>query len=118
MRTSVTYVSALTTAIENPSALSAEEVEKLVQLKESIAKRNATKSDKPTKAQRENAEIAEQVAEAMVPGTTYSLAEISALVPALNGATSQKVGPLMDKLAKAGRATKSIVKGKAYYTLA
>ena len=118
MRTSVTYVSVLNKAIENCPNLTSEEVEKLTSLRDSIAKRNATKSDKPTKTQRENAEIAEAVAEAMQTGVTYSIADISALVPALNGASSQKVGPLMTKLAEAGKVTKSIIKGKAYFTLA
>jgi len=118
MRSTLTYVSALTTAIENPTALTSAEIEKLIALRESITKRNSVKSDKPTKAQRENAELAEQVANAMVEGVTYSIPDICALIPALNEATSQKVGPLMGKLVDAGKVVKSVVKGHNFYTLA
>lgn len=118
MRTNTTYVSVLNKVIENPINLSAEEVEKLIALRDSVAKRNATKSDKPTKTQRENAELAEAVAEAMEHGKSYSIKDICALNPALNGATSQKVGPLMDKLVKSNAVVKSVIKGKNYYTLA
>jgi len=118
MRTNITYVSVLSKVIENPINLTSEEVEKLTALRDSIAKRNSVKSDKPTKAQRENAELAEQVANAMVEGVTYSIPDICALIPALNEATSQKVGPLMGKLVDAGKVVKSVVKGHNFYTLA
>ena len=45
MRTNTTYVSVLNKVIENPINLTSEEVEKLTALRDSIAKRNATKSD-------------------------------------------------------------------------
>jgi hypothetical protein len=115
--TKLTYVAVLDKAIKG-EALTAEEAEKLVALRDKIAKQNATKSDKPTKAQRENAELAEAVASAMVEGVTYSIPDLCALLPELNGATSQKVGPLMGKLVDAGRVVKSVVKGHNYYTLA
>lgn len=115
--TKLTYVAVLDKAIAG-EPLTAEEIEKLEALKASIAKRNATKSDKPSKAQRENAELAEAVASAMVEGVTYSIPDICALIPALNDATSQKVGPLMSKLVDAGRVVKSVVKGHNFYTLA
>lgn len=118
MRTNTTYVSVLNKVIENPINLTSEEVEKLTALRDSIVKRNATKSDKPTKSQRENAELAEQVGNAMVEGVTYSIPDLCALLPALNGASSQKVGPLMQKLVDAGRVVKSVVKGHNFYTLA
>jgi hypothetical protein len=118
MRSITTYVSVLNKVIENPINLTSEEVEKLTALRDSIAKRNATKSDKPTKAQRENAELAEKVASTMVEGVTYSIPDLCALLPELAGASSQKVGPLMQKLVDAGKAVKSVVKGHNYYTLA
>lgn len=118
MKTKITYVSSLTTAIENPSALSAEEREKLVALRESLIKRNATKSNAPTKVQKQNAEIGEAVLASMEMGVTYSNADICALVPALAEASSQKVSPIMRKLVESGAVVKSVVKGKNFYTLA
>lgn len=115
--TKLTYVAVLDKAIKGET-LTAEEVKKLSDLRDSIAKRNATKSDKPTKSQRENAELAEAVAEAMVEGVTYSIPDLCALVPVLAGASSQKVAPLMGKLVESGRVVKSVVKGHNFYTLA
>jgi hypothetical protein len=54
----------------------------------------------------------------MVEGVTYSIPDLCALLPELAGASSQKVGPLMEKLVKAGKVVKSVVKGHNYYTLA
>lgn len=118
MRNQTTYVSSLTTAITNPSALTAEEIAKLTALRETLIKRNSVKSDKPTKAQRENAELSEKVASAMQAGVTYSIPDLCAIVDELAGASSQKVAPLMSKLVEAGRVVKSVVKGHNFYTLA
>lgn len=113
----LTYVDVLNKVL-NSEALNAEDCEKLIALRDSIAKRNATKSNAPTKLQRQNAEIGEAIAEAMVEGVTYSIPDICALVPALAEATSQKVAPLMSKLVEDGRVVKSVVKGHNFYTLA
>ena len=87
-------------------------------LRGSLAKRSASKSGKPTKTQIANAEIGEAVASAMVAGQVYTIADVSALVPALEGATPQKVGPIMRRLRDAGRLTEDKVKGKVVYALA
>ncbi len=113
----LTYVAVLNKVL-NSENLTTEELDKVRALRDSVAKRNATKSNAPTKAQKANAELGEAVAEAMVEGVTYSIPDICALVPALNGASSQKVGPLMAKLVESGRVVKSVVKGHNFYTLA
>jgi hypothetical protein len=89
--------------------------------KELLARKNASTSNgprKPTKTQIANAEIGEAVASAMVAGQVYTIADVSALVPALEGATPQKVGPIMRRLRDAGRLTEDKVKGKVVYALA
>ena len=113
----LTYVAVLNKVL-NSENLTAEELDKIRALRDSVAKRNATKSNAPTKAQKANAELCEAVANAMVEGVTYSIPDICALIPALNEATSQKVGPLMGKLVDAGKVVKSVVKGHNFYTLA
>lgn len=113
----MTYVDVLNKVIEKQE-LTNEEIEKVIALRDSVAKRNATKSNAPTKAQRENALIAEKVLSAMVDGTAYSIKDICGLVDELHEATSQKVAPLMASLVEDGKVTKSVVKGKNYYTLA
>lgn len=116
MTEKMTYVMAIENAINGK--LTAETVEKLNALLVSIQKRNASKSGKPTKKQVENAEIGEAIVEAMEFGVGYTCAEIAKLVPALEGAPSQKIAPLMAKLVKAERVACEKVKGKNIYTLA
>lgn len=118
MRTNITYVSVLSKVIENSTNLSAEELDKLIALRASIEKRNSVKSDKPTKAQVANANIGNEIAEAMVEGVTYSIPDLCALVPSIKDASSQKVSPIMAKLVEAGKVVKSVVKGHNFYTLA
>lgn len=116
MTEKMTYVQAVENAINGN--LSAETIEKLTALKASLEKRNASKSGKPTKAQVANAEIGESVLSAMEVGVDYTTAEIGKLVPALEGASSQKIAPIMAKLVKSERVTCEKVKGKNVYRLA
>ena len=116
MSKKMSYAVAITEAIEG--RLSAEGVERLEALRESLAKRNSNKSGKPTKAQIANAELGEAVVSAMEQGKVYTIADVKAIVPALAEATPQKVGPICRKLASAGRLTEGKVKGKVVYSLA
>jgi len=59
--TKITYIDALNAALT--CDLSDEIKEKLTALKEQLTKRNASKSDKPTKTQRENVEVKERIRE-------------------------------------------------------
>lgn len=113
----LTYVAVLNKVIEG-EALNADELEKVVALRDSIAKRNATKSDAPTKAQKENAILREQVVNAMEHGVSYSVKDICNLVEGLRDASSQKVAPLMAVLVDEGKVVKTVVKGKNFYALA
>ena len=111
----MSYVSAID-AVLSGAAVEGEIAERLTALRESLAKRAAHKAG-PTKAQIANAEIGEAVAAAMTPGVVYTIAEATALVPALEGATPQKVGPILRNLRDAGRLSEAKVKGKAVYSL-
>ena len=93
--------------------LTAEHVERLKALKASLEKRASRKVEGPTKAQKERMALAEMVFEAMEDGVCYGTAEIAGLVPALEGATPQKVTPLMKLLGE--RIVTEKVKGKAVY---
>ena len=117
MSTKITNVSALS-AVLNGEVITPEIREKLENMKASFEKRKATKRVGPTKAQIANAALAEQIAEAMVADVAYGNAEIADLIPALNGATPQKVAPLMKALTETGKVVTTKVKGKNVYTLA
>ena len=107
-------------AVENAinGTLTDEVIERLGELKVSLEKRASRKSEGPTKAQKANAELAEKIVAAMESGVNYGSAEIAGLVPELEGATPQKISPLMKGLVASGRVNVEKVKGKASYTLA
>ena len=110
----MSYVVAVENAINGE--LTPEVVERLSDLKTSLEKRNAHKSNGPTKAQKERAELAEKVFDAMIAGESYGSKEIAELIPELEGASSQKVTALMKSLGE--RVTSEKVKGKAIYKIA
>lgn len=116
MSNKISYASVIADVL-NGEPLTDERIEKLTALKVSLEKRAARKAG-PTKVQLANAEIGEAVVSAMTAGEVYTIADVSALVPALAGATPQKVGPICRKLVSAGRLTEGKVKGKVTYSLA
>ena len=113
----MSYVSALD-AVLGGSDVEGEVAERLEALKASLEKRASRKPNGPTKAQRANAEIAGHIVEAMESGVCYSTTEIAGLVPALEGATPQKVTGVMKGLVANGTVVAEKVKGKASYHLA
>lgn len=116
MSKKMSYVSAIDAALSG-APIEGEVRERLTALRESVAKR-ATRKAGPTKAQIANAAIAEKIVAAMVSGEVYGTAEIAGLVPELEGATPQKISPLMRKLAESGQVVAEKVKGKQTYRLA
>ena len=113
MNEKMTYVKAIECAINGE--LTPEVVEKLTALRDSVAKRNAHKSGKPTKAQTANAELAESIVGAMEEGVDYTCTEIGKI---FGGLSSQKISPIMKALTADGRVTCEKVKGKTVYRLA
>ncbi len=116
MSKKMSYASAID-AVLNGAPIEGEVRETLERCRESHMKRNTRKVG-PTKTQIANAEIGEAIVSAMSVGEAYSVNDIAGLVPALEGATPQKVSPIMSKLVKAERVTCEKVKGKNVYRLA
>ncbi len=115
MATKNSYVSVINDVL-NGVELDAERIEKLTALKASLEKRNTRKSNAPTKAQRERAEVAEKLFGARVAGETYATADLIGIIPETEGASSQKITAIMKSLGERVHAEK--VKGKAIYTIA
>lgn len=115
MANKMTNVKALAYALEN-CELPAEVAEKFEAMKASYEKRASRKVEGPTKAQKERMALAEKVFALMEQDVEYGNAEIASLVPELEGATPQKVSPLMKLLGE--RIVTSKVKGKAIYKVA
>lgn len=83
---------------------------------ELTAKKNASRSNKPTKLQAENISLAEKVLTAMETGHAYRVSEIGALIPELNGKNTQKIVGVIRVLLKNGTVNRSEEKNIAYFT--
>ena len=83
---------------------------------ELLNKKNASRPNKPTKAQAENAMLADKVYDAMQNGVSYRIADVKAIVPELADANPQKVTALMTKLRNDVRVSREQVKNVAYFT--
>ena len=81
---------------------------------ELLAKKNASKSSKPTAKQAENAGIKEVILAFMEKGTRYQIKGLLKDVPELADFTSQRVSALMRQLKEDGLVNR-IVEGKNTY---
>lgn len=64
---------------------------------ELLAKKNGSKSDKPSKLQKENEAIAVAIYEGMSPNRLYKCSEIAKAIPECEGMSTQKISPIMRK---------------------
>lgn len=83
---------------------------------ELLEKKNTSRSTKPSAKQVANASIADEIYDAMQDGTSYTISDIKALIPALADANPQKVSAIVSKMRKEIRISRELVKGKAYFT--
>ena len=81
-----------------------------------LAKKNASRSAKPSAKQVANASIADEIYEAMEERRAYTISDIKALVPALAEANPQKVSAIVTKMRNEIRVSRETIKGKAYFT--
>lgn len=102
----ITRVDALNTAIEALSE-NTEVVEVLTSIRDSIAKANSRpKSDKPTKAQQENAILRGKVVALLDANIPHTVTEVLAMSPDFAGMSTQKMSALLNGAVKAGEAIK------------
>ena len=112
MKNEITYLSAVRYAVENGN-LPAEYADKLNALAESLDKR-AHAIRKPTAKQKQAMEARDSIPERMERGKLYIASEIGKLF----GESSQWATPKLTALVSAGVLTKTVEKGKSYYSLA
>ena len=112
MKNEITYLSAVRYAVENGN-LPAEYADKLNALAESLDKR-AHAIRKPTTKQKQAMEARDSIPERMERGKLYIASEIGKLF----GESSQWATPKLTALVSAGVLTKTVEKGKSYYSLA
>ena len=115
----LTYVNAINFALK---AINGEDIgeeakvavaEKLIALGQSLEKRNASKSGKPTKTQRENAEVKGQI-EAVLTADGQKCGDIANAV----GISGQKCSALLTQMVKDGIAEKYTEKRVTYFRIA
>ena len=82
---------------------------------ELLAKKNASKSSKPTKRQTENEGIKEAILDAMEEGVGYQVGSIVKLVAEVADLSNQRVSALMKQLLADGKVTREEVKRVAFY---
>lgn len=104
MKSTITYVDALNYAI-NAISDNPEMEAKLTALREQIAKRNSAENRKPTKVQRENANLQEVVL-SVLSDTPHTVSELMAMDATLSALSNQKVSALVNALVRDGKATK------------
>ena len=85
---------------------------------ELLAKKNATKSSKPTAPQTTNEGIKAEILGAMEAGKPYTVSELMTAVPSLSGTSNQKASALVRQLRDEDLVLRTEEKGKAYFTKA
>lgn len=82
---------------------------------ELINKRNSYKSDKPTKAQKENATRKEGILAVMEEGKAYTATDIATAMG--DGWSPQRASALLKQMIEAGQVVKAEVKRRSYFAL-
>lgn len=83
---------------------------------ELVRKKNAKRSDKPTTRQVENESLMSVIYDAMEQNKKYTVSDLIAEIPDLNGLNTQRVTPIMTKMVNNVLVSRETVKGKSYYT--
>ena len=95
-----------------------EVVEKLKNIKASIDKKSASKSDKPTAKQVENEGYKDEILAFLADGEKYTVTDILKGVPSLADFSTSKVSALVRQLKECGKVNREEIKRKAYFSLA
>lgn len=122
MTEKMTYVQALNEAIamyRNGGQVDKEDVivvEKLEALRDSLVKKNMSRTNKPTKNQIANAELMNVIYDNMEDGKSYTVTDIHNSIDALKEFSGNKISALVRGLRLDGRVVRTEVKGRAYFT--
>lgn len=112
MTNKMTYVSALTVAIDtlNDEAT----VERLTALRDTLIKRNSRKATGLTKSQKQNVEIKDTIKSVLADAEKLTATEVSAKADI----SLAKATALLSQLVKSGEVEREVVKKKAYFSVA
>jgi len=99
----------------NTYGIEGEDKDFLLHEVELINKRNSYKSDKPTKAQKENATRKEGILAIMEEGKAYTATDIATAMG--DGWSAQRASALLKQMVAAGTVVKAEIKRRAYFAL-
>ena len=118
MANKMTYGKALAYVLEN-CEMPQEIHDKVEALSAALAKKNSAER-KPTKTQEANATLREEIAEYVRSHADekYLVSDLIKVIPALDGMSPQKVGPLVRRLEADGVLTCVVEKRRNYYKAA
>lgn len=91
--------------------------ERLSALEAQLVKRNSSNAGKPTKAQKENADIKATLLDVMSNGEAHTITEWQDMDEALSALSNQKVSALMRQLVTDGKVVKTVDKRKALFAV-
>lgn len=113
----ITNKSALNFVIETyADSLPTEIKEKLSAMVVAIEKKSVGER-KPTATQLENGKLAEIISEYLrINGSAMTITEMIKTIPDLAELSTQRVTPILKKLAESGRVSKEMVKGRAVFS--
>lgn len=122
MEKKMTYVEALTIAIDTMNSLESpnkEAIDRLIALKESTEKRNNSKSKAEVAKQSANDDLKNVIVEVLTNcAEPVTITEMLALDERFNGLKVQKISPLPRKLLEEGKIKREEMKHKAYFSIA
>ena len=115
----MTIAEILTEIAENEAyGLSEEHKAFLLERAEKASRKSATGERKPTAKQVKNAEVADKVYEQMEPNRLYTVSEMVKVLPIfteMDECSASYANAIVKKLKDAGRVTRSVDKGRAYF---
>ena len=115
----MTIAEILTEIAENKAyGLSEEHKAFLLERAEKASRKSSTGERKPTAKQVQNAEVADKVYEQMEPNRLYTVSEMVKVLPIfaeMDECSASYANAIVKKLKDAGRVTRSVDKGRAYF---
>ena len=115
----MTIAEILTEIAENKAyGLSEEHKAFLLERAEKASRKSSTGERKPTAKQVKNAEVADKVYEQMEPNRLYTVSEMVKVLPIfaeMDECSASYANAIVKKLKDAGRVTRSVDKGRAYF---
>lgn len=115
MNKKMSYVAAIQASLNGE--LTEEVTTRLNELIAQMNKRNNASSTAPTKTQKENMNIKDEILECMSVGGAHTISEWQEIAPAMKEYSNQKLTALLNQLVADGKVVKTTEARKSYFQL-